>query len=459
MNAGDIDDIYELSPLQQGILFHSLYDGDSDVYVNQRSFFIDGPLDVDALLHAWRQAVGAHTALRTSFHWDGLDKPLQVVHRDVPMIINRHDWSSADGGHREQQQSFDRLLAEDLTAGFDLAVPPLLRLHLIRLGDGRHGIIWTHHLLVMDGWSVPIFLSDVIGHYISLTAGGPSPAAAPPFRDYIAWLQRQDLSAARSFWVDTLAGRAAASPLAPLLPADPERRGGSLDERVVDLPAPVEAGLRATAARHRVTFNTMLHAAWALVLQRYSGEDEVMFGCTSSARPAELPGADRIVGLFTSTLPVRVPVPGDGEVGPWLRDIQARYTAVRRYEYTPLAQIKQWAGAPGQQPLFHSLFVFDNFPLSVEAGDLGQRLSLRGANAVEKTSEPLVVIATPEPQFTLRVRFHRERFAPGAADEILACFQASLTALTESERIASAAPAPAPAVTWATRTPIRRCPS
>jgi hypothetical protein len=176
MNTGDIEDIYELSPLQQGILFHSLYDGDIDVYLNQRSFMIHGPLDQDALRGAWEQEVRAHSALRTSFHWDGMDKPLQVVHRDVPLVMHTHDWSDADEG--EQRARFDTLLAEDLAAGFDPAVPPLQRTHLIRMGELLHGFVWTHHLLLLDGWSVPIFVSDLLRRYQSLTVGGPPPPPA-----------------------------------------------------------------------------------------------------------------------------------------------------------------------------------------------------------------------------------------------------------------------------------------
>jgi amino acid adenylation domain-containing protein len=441
VNADGIEDIYELSPLQQGILFHSLYDGDPEVYVNQRSLFIDGPLDIDVLVQAWQETIHAHPAARTSFHWDGLDKPLQVVHREVPSIVSRYDWSATGDDHDER---FHRLLAADMAARFDLAVPPLQRLHVIRLGREQHGIIWTHHLLVMDGWSVPIFVNDVMHRYLNMTVGGSPPPPAPAYRDYIGWLQRQDLSAARDFWVSELAGQAART-LAPLLRAGPQRGGGALDERIVDLPATVESGLRATAARHRVTFNTMLHAALALVLERFSGGDEVMFGSTSSARPAEVPAIERMVGMFTSTLPVRLPVPAAGDVGAWLRDIQARYTAVRRYEYTPLAQIKQWAGVPGPQQLFDCLFIFDNYPLSIEAGPLTEQLTLRRVNAFEKTSEPLVVIATPEPQFTLRVRLHRDRFAYGAADDILACFQRALAALATTEHIETAAAALVPA--------------
>ena len=435
--SGEIEDIYELSPLQQGMLLHSLYGGDADTYLAQRSYTIEGPLDTDALERAWEQAVGAHTALRTSFHWDELDKPLQVVHRRVPVVMLREDWSDLDD--QRQRARFEQLLADDRAAGFDPARPPLQRLHLIRFGDERYGFIWTYHLLLVDGWSVPILVNDVIRRYFSLTAGGPSPDPAPPYRDYIAWLQRQDLGAAKDFWSATLAGGTGPGRLAPLLPADPERGAGPVDERVVPLPGSVEVALRAAAARHRVTLNTILQAAWALVLQRYSGEAEVTFGCTSSGRPAELPHVDRMVGLFTNTLPLRVAVPNDGDLGTWLRDIQDSYAAVRRYEYSPLAEVKKWVGAPGPQPLFHSLTILDNYPLTVGSGELTRLLSFSPVNAFEKTSEPLTLIVTPEPQSTVWLLFHRERFAPAAIDEIMAYFQAILAAFPGAERVASVA--------------------
>jgi amino acid adenylation domain-containing protein len=439
--SDEIADIYELSPLQQGMLLHSLYGGDADTYVAQRSYMIEGPLDPDALDRAWQQAVAAHTALRTSFHWDELDKPLQVVHRRVRLVIQRQDWSDVDD--QRQRERFGQLLADERAAGFDPARPPLQRLHLIRLGADRHGFIWTHHLLLIDGWSVPILVNDVMRRYLSLTVGGPPPAPAPPYRDYIAWLQRQDLDAARDFWSGALAGRAGQGRLAPLRPADPGRGAGPVDELTVSLSGPAEAALRAAAARHRVTLNTVLQAAWALVLQRYSGAADVTFGCTSSGRPAELPDVDRMVGLFTNTLPLRVTVPDDGDLGSWLRDIQASYAAVRRYEYSPLAEVKKWAGAPGPQPLFDSLTILDNYPLAVGSGELTQQLSFSPVNTFEKTSEPLTLIVTPEPQSTVWMLFHRERFAPGAAEEIMECFQAILAAFPGAERIASVAAASA----------------
>ena len=437
--SGEIEDIYELSPLQQGMLLHSLYGGDADTYLAQQSFTIEGPLDTDAFERAWQRAVGAHTALRTSFHWDDLDTPLQVVHGNVPVVIRRQDWS--DLTDQEQRERFEQLMAEDRAAGFDLRHPPLLRLHLIRYGADRHGFIWTYHLLLADGWSVSILVSDVLRRYLSSVAGVPPPAPIPPYRDYIAWLQRQDLAMAGKFWSETLAGYTGPGRLGPLRAADPGREAGPVDQRMATFPPPVEAALRAAAARHRVTLNTILQAAWALVLQRYSGGAEVTFGCTSSGRPAELPEVDQMVGLFTNTLPLRVAIPDDGDLGAWLRDIQASYAAVRRYEHSPLAEIKKWAGAPGPQPLFHTLTILDNYPAAAASGWRAQQLSFFPVKAFEKTSQPLTLLVTPEPQSIVLMLYHRERFAPGAVDEIMECFQAILAAFPGAGRIASVAAA------------------
>src|SRR5262245_60443629 len=167
------------------MLLHSAYDGASDMYLGQHVYTIEGPLDAEALVRAWRMVFAAHPALRTSFHWEGLEKPLQVVHRDVAPPAHRYDWSDVDeDAHRERTQ---RLLADDQAEGFDLTSPPLQRLHLMRLGPDLHGLAWSHHHLLLDGWSVPIFMNDVMAYYQVLTAetaalsGQPPPA--PPYRD------------------------------------------------------------------------------------------------------------------------------------------------------------------------------------------------------------------------------------------------------------------------------------
>ena len=435
MDASAIEDVYELSPLQQGILFHSLYDGDAEVYVNQRSFIIEGRLDCDALITACGDTVRANSALRTSFHWEGLDKPLQVVHRDVSLTATRLDWSGFD----DHERRLDELMAADLATGFDPATAPLQRLLLVRLAPERHALVWSHHLLLLDGWSVPLFMREVLHRYLSRTAGVPEPQPAPPYRDYIAWLQRQDMDAAAAFWAGALSDTDAV-PIAALGPAGPEAGSHQPAEHVVDVSPRFETELRAAAARHGVTLNTLLQAAWAAVQERHGAGRAVTIGVTSSCRPPDLPRIDQTMGLFTNTLPLAVRVPREGDLGDWLRAIQSSSAAIRRFDYTPLAMIRKWAGRPGAEPLFHSLLVFDNYSMSVETGGPSS-LSVHVLGAVEKTSEPIVVVATPEPTFTVRLRYQESRLdrhvAAAVLDDLVTALR-TMTAARHVEEVAAA---------------------
>ncbi len=451
MGTTNVDDIYELSPLQRGMLLHTVHDGASDMYLGQHVYVVDGRLDVDTLVRAWRQVFAAHPALRTSFHWEGLDKPLQVVHRDVEPPAHHHDWAGLTDG--EQRERLDGLLARDRATGFDLTAAPLQRLHLVRLGDERHALAWTHHHLLLDGWSVPLFMTEVMTRYRSLTAGGPPPPPAPPFRDYIAWLQRQDVDAARRFWEKTL-GDVRPRSLAALRPLDPRRGTGETERRVVSIAGGVEDGLRRAAARHRVTLSTVVHAAWATVLSRCTGSADVVLGCVSSGRPAELPGVERMIGMFVNTLPVPVTVPGDGDLGSWLGEVQATGAAVRRYEFSPLSDVKRWSGAPGQQ-LFDSLVVVDNQSFAVEdgGGTGGQRLTVRSRTGYDKVSVPLALIVTPAPVSELHLLLHRDRFDPAFADDVLDRLLATLDAITRADGVAQVVSAAGPVVEQAHERP------
>jgi amino acid adenylation domain-containing protein len=447
VGTSNVDDIYELSPLQQGMLLHSAHDGAADMYLSQQTYTAVGELDTDVLVAAWEAAAQAHPALRTSFHWQGLDRPLQVVHRNVPLPVFRHDWTGVD---REQElKRLEQLHTDDRAAGFDLAAAPLQRLHLIDLGPDRHGLVWTYHHLLMDGWSVPIFFGEVVAQYRRLAAGTPPPPPPPPFRDYIAWLQRQDLEAPQGFWREYLGG-VRPSRLAPLRPWDPRRGTGPVERRMVDLPADVATGLREAAARHRVTFGTVVQAAWALLLRAYTGRAEVTFGCASSGRPVDLPGVERMVGMFANTLPVRVTVPDDGDLGGWLRDLQRQQARTRRYEYTPLADVKRWAGAPGQQ-LFESLIVLENYGLTVDATGITSRLTFQREALYDKISFPLTMTIAPGAVSELQLLIHRDRFEPGFIDDVLTRLQATFAALSTADRIAgtTAAAGPMAAVTEA----------
>jgi non-ribosomal peptide synthetase component F len=268
-------------------------------------------------------------------------------------------------------------------------------------------------------------------------AGTAPPPPVPAYRDYIAWLQRQDLRQAQEFWTTALAG-IQPSRLA-LRAAGTENGTGAVERRTVRLPESLTGGLREAAARHRVTFSTLVQATWAIVLHGYTGLPEITFGCATSGRPAELPQVDRMVGLFANTLPLRVTVPGDGDTGPWLRQIQNSHAAMRRYEYSPLADIKKWAGHPGQQ-LFDSLLVLENYSLAIEA-DTGQdaetgpvRFSVQAL--YDKIDLPLTLTIAPDPVSELQLLIHRDRFQPGFTDDILKRLHQTLETIGTTDRIA-----------------------
>src|SRR5947209_15077861 len=187
-----IADIYPLSPLQEGMLFHSLYSPNSGVYVEQLSCALEGPLNAAAFARAWERAVERHAVLRTAFVWKSQKRPLQAVQRRVELPLVSEDWSALAAVEREARLA--AFLAADRRRGFELGRAPLLRLALLRFGTANHRLVWTSHHLLLDGWSMPLLLSEVLRYYAAFAGGGDLALTAPrPYRDYIAWLGSRDL--------------------------------------------------------------------------------------------------------------------------------------------------------------------------------------------------------------------------------------------------------------------------
>ena len=206
----DIEAIYPLSPLQQGLLFHTLYAPERGDYVTQMRFTLQGDLDELVLLEAWRQVIARHSILRTAFVWEGLQEPHQIVSREVELPYRHLDWRELS----LQEQEMQRYLQQDRERNFELSAAPLLRLTLIRLAEERYECVWTHHHLLLDGWSMPLVLNELFAGYAAIMGGeAESRAAARPYQNYIAWLQRQDLDHAEAFWRKTLHGFAGTAPL------------------------------------------------------------------------------------------------------------------------------------------------------------------------------------------------------------------------------------------------------
>ncbi|QHD06684.1 non-ribosomal peptide synthase/polyketide synthase [Pseudomonas sp. R76] len=341
----DIADLYPLSPMQQGMLFHTLYAPEAQAYINQLRLDIDG-LDLLRFGRAWQAALDRHDILRSSFHWLGLDSAHQVIKRQVDVQLQVIEDVNAD---------LDALADAERSCGFELNTAPLFRLMLVRgAGSAWHFMFTSHHIL-MDGWSNAQLLGEVLAHY----AGQALPTPLGQFRDYLGWLQQQP--SGEAFWKQALAPLQAPTLLAQALRA-PVDGAGMADHHVL-LDNDFTQALGEFARQQKVTLNTVLQGAWSLLLQRYSGQDCVAFGATVAGRSAPLPGIEQQLGLFINTLPMISAASPAQSVGAWLGELQALNLSLRDHEHVPLYDIQAWAGQQGAA-LFDTLLVFENFPVA-----------------------------------------------------------------------------------------------
>ena len=408
----DIVEVYPLTPMQHGMLFHQLIDSSEGVYVNQLRVDVEA-VDVQRLRLAWQAAIDAHDSLRTGFSWEGLQKPLQWVQRQVVLPLDVLDWRTGFDA-----QALEQLAADDQARGFALDLPPLLRLTLVHCDEQRYHLIYTHHHIVMDGWSTAQLLGEVMQRYI-----GETPVAGPGrYGNYLRWLQRRDVAATQQFWDAQLAPLEASTRLADCLVKPQAGSGFGQHEQHLPL-----AQLAAFARSRQVTVNTLLQAAWAIVLQRYSGQAVVAFGATVSGRPAELPGIDRQLGLFINTLPVVAQPLPHLSVGQWLQHVQAQAVALREFEHAPLYELQRRHG--DGEALFDSLLVFENFPVAevLERADSAVRFS--AASIQGNTNYPLTLMVSLGDSLKLNISYRRSHFSDDAVRGLASQMQTLLSAM------------------------------
>ncbi|MFQ5435370.1 MAG: condensation domain-containing protein, partial [Anaerolineae bacterium] len=430
MNKKNIADFYPLSPMQQGMLFHSLAAPDSGVYVEQVNCLLQGDFDETAFIRAWEMVMQRHPILRTGFLSAGVKEPVQLVYKQVTLPVVQEDWQALTTA--EQESKLDAFTAAECVRGFDLSQPPLLRLALLKMAADAVRFVWTFHHILMDGWSLPILLQEVFAFYEMLHAG--KMAKLPPtrpFRDYIIWLKKQNVAQAAAFWRKTLAGFTAPTPLSvrsshQQMPDNPDYR-----EVGMALSREQTAVLQSLARQHQLTLNTFVQGAWALLLHRYSGEADVLFGATVSGRPPGLPGSEMMVGLFINTLPVRVQIDNEQPVLAWLKALQANQLEQRQYEFSPLIDIQGWSDVPRGLPLFESILVFENYPIETVTENSGTGLTIADIRSVEQTNYPLTVVAGAADALHLRILYDCTQFTETAVSRMLDHLQNLLTGMAD----------------------------
>lgn len=409
--------IYPLSPMQEGMLFHSLFDNDTGVYFEQLSVEVIGNVDRDLLKQAWIQVVNRHPALRSAFVWQDLDRPLQIVYNRIDMEVNEFDWRNIDPA--QEQHRLDVWLEKDRQRGFDFDKPGLMRLAWVDLPGHRSRLIWSFHHIVLDGWSLPLVMGEVFQTYGAL-AKGLQPQFPQPgsYEDFIAYLEKTDKGDALQFWKLYLAGFEAATPLPN------KKQRGAQQERVFSenhlrLDDTLTARLQQFAREQHVTLNTVIQAAWGVLLARYSGEKDVVFGTTVSGRPAELPHVEQIVGLFINTLPLRLQIDDDTTIGPLLQRMQEDQLDLRRYEFTPLVDIHRHSDVPGDQALFDSILVFENYPVGEAVHSADELLDIGHITTIEHTNFPITLIVEPSDRLLIKLSYDATLFDGAAISRTL----------------------------------------
>ncbi len=421
--GGAVEDILPLSPLQEGLLFHALYDGRGpDVYTVQLELELEGPLDAATLQAAMAAVMARHESLRAGFWHEGLERPVQVVVRGAAAPWRLIDLGGLD--ETRQRQRLQDIVEADRGERFELGAAPLMRFALIRLAAQRHRLLISNHHLLMDGWSAPVLVSELLAAY----AANGSAAALPrvtPYREYLSYLARQDRDAAVAAWRQALSELEQGTRLAPRQASgqasgqasrQTSRAPVAPEPIVLALDAGLSGGLSALSRQRAVTLNTVLQVAFGLLLGRLTGRDDVVFGVTVAGRPAELAGAERMVGLFINTLPLRMRLHPAMTLAELLAQTQDGQSRLMAHQHIGLAEIQQQAGL-GE--LFDTLLVFENYPVDREGlAGAARGLRLGAVEGHDATHYPLALIVQPGAELRLRLDYRPDLFDRGTVETL-----------------------------------------
>ncbi len=430
----EAEDIYPLSHTQKGMLFHSVREAAASPYLVQLCVEFSGKLDESLFERSWRRVIARHTILRTSFVWESVPEPLQIVHRSVATTFLKEDWSSEC--EQDAPDRFECWIKAQRDQGMDLSRPPLTRFALLRLGESRYRFVWTYHHILLDGWSTSRVLGEVLSTYEALQGSGQPPAPpARPYRDYIEWLLAKPWDETVSYWRKALQGVGAGTRLA--LPMPRSRSADSAAphvEELLELGKHESRALHDLASRLQMTLNTVVQAAWAFVLSRYAGSDDVIFGVTVSGRPFQLYDVENRVGLFINTLPLRVRVDHRASLGSYLASVAQSLREMLEHDFAPLFEIHRICGLPARQGLFDTVLVYENYPTHTDLGRLRDQLRVDEVRSAEQTNYPLtLVVGGQGSDLSIKAVFDSTRLNLSVIGQILGHLRDTLGWMTQAE--------------------------
>ena len=428
-----IEASYPLSPMQQGMLFHASFDGQSGYYIEQVVCHLHQKIDVSALIQSWKQVLEMHPILRTSFSFDKIDQLQQFVHDQVELPFIQQEWQNSTEAVRWNK--LNDYLQHDRYRGFDIDRPPLMRLALFQQQEADYILVWTFHHALLDGRSISTVLQEVFELYdASLQNQIHTLPQRSPYKNYIDWLQEQSFEGAKTFWKIKLQGFTTPTQIPTMRGYSLSLSGGeSLISRSnfdlnsnskssrqtvnkqyksqkTQLTAELTAALTSLATEQKLTLNSLVQGAWALLLHRYSGDSDVVFGVTRACRYSSIEKVEEMVGLFINTLPIRTKVTNDTRLLPWLKELRTQWVALRDFEHTPLVKVQEWSDVKNGSSLFESVVVFDYSDLTESMESKGGNWIHRKCQLLEQTHYPLLLNGYGGKSLKLKITFDSFRF-------------------------------------------------
>ncbi|HLP46245.1 MAG TPA: condensation domain-containing protein, partial [Candidatus Kapabacteria bacterium] len=413
----DIKDMYPLSPMQEGILFHYLVDKDSFSYFGQVSYHVSGEIDIKLFDEAFNRLTGRYDILRTIFFHEKVKRPLQVVLKKRKAAVYYEDISALN--ENETKDYLRNFKEKDKKKGFDLSKGMPIRINILKTSPAGYEIIWSYHHIIMDGWCADILVKEMTYIYYQLKGGGKIELPVPvSYRQFIKWLEQQDKEKGLSYWRTYLENYETPAVIPKI---EPGRKEFLQEQLRLMINKELSERLTAVANENQVTVSTFFHMVWGILLQRYNDTGDVVFGSVVSGRSAEIPGIESAIGLFINTIPVRVQCSGHERFNGVLKRIQEELIASRAYEYVPLVEIIS-AGRQKQDLIDH-IFVVENYSAVEEKNkDLKKEnnlgFSITGGEIVEQTNYDLDVIIELGRQWLIRFRYNSQVYENDMIEKI-----------------------------------------
>ncbi|WP_153794837.1 non-ribosomal peptide synthetase, partial [Paenibacillus polymyxa] len=409
-DIGELENVYALTPMQKGMLFHSLMDAASGAYFEQTTFDLRGCFQADIFQDSLNHLAQRHEIFRANFISGWQDEPVQVIFRRKDVGFSYEDLRHLDD--QERDAYVQEFIRQDKAAGFDLSRDALMRVAILRTGDEDYYFVWSSHHILMDGWCVALVTDEVFeAYFAAVEHREPKLAPVTPYSQYIEWLEAQDVEAAASYWKDYLLGYDQQTSI-PIGKVGTKADGAQFEHVLCDLGKDLTGRLEMVAKQYHVTPNTLLQTAWGLLLQKYNGSDDAVFGGVVSGRPADIPGIENMVGLFINTIPVRIRSGAEDTFADLIRTNQQQALASQDYETYPLYEIQ--ALTEQKQELINHIIVFENYPVEEQVEQLGEGATsdfvISNAGMIEQTNYDFNLVVMPQEAMKIRFEYNTKLF-------------------------------------------------